>query len=243
MNLSRIFIERPVATTILVAAIVLFGAIAFRTLPVNDLPNVDFPTISVTAELPGANPEVMASTVATPLERQFSQIPGVDTMNSVNSTGRTRITLQFTLERNIDAAAQDVQTAISQAIRRLPDDMDPPTLRKVNPADAPIMFLAVTSQHAADDGARRVRRHAHRAAPLDGERRRAGPGVRLAEIRGARLSRSRSAVEARARARQGRERDPEREQQPAFGRAAGPGAQLHGQVRRQARARARTSTS
>ena len=103
MNLSRVFIERPVATTVLVAAIVLFGMIAFRTLPVNDLPNVDFPTISVTAELPGANPEVMASTVATPLERQFSQIPGVDTMNSVNSTGRTRITLgrlpQWRLQR------------------------------------------------------------------------------------------------------------------------------------------------
>src|SRR3982751_2372428 len=146
MHLSKIFIERPVATTILVAAIVIFGLIAFRALPVNDLPNVDFPTISVTAELPGANPEVMASTVATPLERQFSQIPGVDTMNSVNSTGRTRITLQFTLERSIDAAAQDVQTAISQAIRRLPDEMDPPTLRKVNPADAPIMFLGVTSR-------------------------------------------------------------------------------------------------
>src|SRR3954469_17768577 len=145
MNLSRIFIERPVATSVLVAAIVLFGAFGFRALPVNDLPNVDFPTISVTAELPGANPEIMASTVATPLERQFSQIPGVETMNSVNSTGRARITLQFTLERSIDAAAQDVQTAISQAIRRLPDDMDPPTLRKVNPADAPIMFLAVTS--------------------------------------------------------------------------------------------------
>src|SRR3712207_5463703 len=146
MNMSRIFIERPVATTIFVAAIVLFGLIAFQKLPVNDLPNVDFPTISVTAELPGANPEVMASTVVTPLERQFSQIPGVETMTSVNSTGRTRITLQFTLERSIDAAAQDVQTAISRAIRRLPDDMDPPTLRKVNPADAPIMFLAVTSK-------------------------------------------------------------------------------------------------
>src|SRR6185436_4953477 len=146
MHLSKVFIERPVATSIVVAAIILFGAIAFRALPVNDLPNVDFPTISVTAELKGANPEVMASTVATPLERQFSQIPGVDTMNSVNSTGRTRITLQFSLECSIDAAAQDVQTAISQAIRRLPDDMDPPTLRKVNPADAPIMFLAVTSK-------------------------------------------------------------------------------------------------
>lgn len=146
MNLSRIFIARPVATTVFVAAIVIFGIIAFRTLPVNDLPNVDFPTISVTAELPGANPEVMSSTVATPLERQFSQIAGVDTMNSVNTTGRTRITLQFSLERDIDSAAQDVQTAISQAIRRLPEDMDPPTLRKVNPADAPIMFLAVTAK-------------------------------------------------------------------------------------------------
>src|SRR3954447_4489113 len=145
MHISRVFIERPVATSMVVAAIVIFGLIAFRFLPVNDLPNVDFPTISVTAELPGANPEVMASTVATPLERQFSQIPGVDTMNSVNTTGRTRITLQFALERNIDAAAQDVQTAISQAGRFLPADIDPLYIRKVNPADAPIMFLAVTS--------------------------------------------------------------------------------------------------
>jgi len=145
MNLSRIFIHRPVATSMLVAAIVIFGLIAFRSLPVNDLPNVDFPTIQVTAELPGANPEIMASTVATPLERQFSQISGVDTMNSVNTTGRTRITLQFSLSRDIDAAAQDVQTAISQAMRRLPDDLDPPTLRKVNPADSPILFLALTA--------------------------------------------------------------------------------------------------
>src|SRR5690606_38533774 len=118
MNLSKIFIERPVATTVLVAAIVIFGFIAFKSLPVSDLPNVDFPTIQVTAELQGANPEVMASTVATPLERQFSQIAGVTAMNSVNSTGRTRITLQFSLERQIDAASQDVQTAISQEIGR-----------------------------------------------------------------------------------------------------------------------------
>src|ERR671918_1267285 len=100
MNISRIFILRPIATTVLVAAIVIFGLIAFRTLPVNDLPNVDFPTIQVTAELRGANPEVMASTVATPLERQFSTIAGVETMNSANSTGRTRITLQFSLQRD-----------------------------------------------------------------------------------------------------------------------------------------------
>src|SRR3954468_14083509 len=110
MHLSRIFIERPVATSIVVAAIVFFGAIAFRALPVNDLPNVDFPTIQVTATLRGANPEIMASTVATPLERQFSQIAGVDTMSSNNTNGTTRIVLQFSLDRDIDSAAQDVQT-------------------------------------------------------------------------------------------------------------------------------------
>jgi len=146
MNLSKIFILRPIATTVLVAAIIIFGVIAFGTLPVNELPKVDFPTIQVTAELRGANPDVMASTVATPLERQFSQISGVETMNSVNTTGRTRITLQFSLERDIDSAAQDVQSAISQAMRRLPADIDPPTLRKVNPADAPVIFLALSAQ-------------------------------------------------------------------------------------------------
>jgi len=146
MNLSRVFIERPVATTIIVSAIIIFGLVAFRTLPVNELPSVDFPTVRVDAELRGANPEIMASTVATPLERQFSQIPGVDSMNSVSSTGRTRITLQFSLERDIDSAAQDVQTAISQAMRRLPEGVDPPTLRKVNPADFTIIFLAVSAK-------------------------------------------------------------------------------------------------
>jgi hydrophobic/amphiphilic exporter-1 (mainly G- bacteria), HAE1 family len=146
MNLSKVFIERPVATTVIVAAIIIFGIVAFRALPVNDLPNVDFPTIQVTAELRGANPEVMASTVATPLERQFSQIAGVTNMNSVNTTGRTRITLQFSLERQIDAASQDVQTAISQAMRRLPEAIDPPTLRKVNPSDNAILVLSLSAK-------------------------------------------------------------------------------------------------
>ena len=146
MNISRIFIARPIATTVLVAAVIIFGLIAFRALPVNELPNVDFPTISVTADLPGANPNIMATTVATPLERQFSQIAGIDSMSSVSSNGRTRVTLQFNLNRDIDAAAQDVQTAISQTLRRLPEGMDPPTLRKVNPADAPIIFLALTAK-------------------------------------------------------------------------------------------------
>lgn len=146
MNLSRPFIERPVATSVLVAALALFGWIAFQTLPVSDLPSVDFPTISVSANLPGANPETMASTVATPLERQFSQISGLDSMSSVSNTGSTRITLQFSLSRDIDTAAQDVQTAIATAMRRLPDDIDTPTFRKINPADSPILFVALTAK-------------------------------------------------------------------------------------------------
>lgn len=146
MNLSKVFIERPVATSILVSAIIIFGLIAFRALPVNELPNVDFPTIRVDAQLRGANPEIMASTVATPLERQFSQIAGVDSMDSFSIAGRTRITLQFSLERDIDSAAQDVQTAISQAMRRLPDGIEPPSLRKVNPGDFAIIILALSAK-------------------------------------------------------------------------------------------------
>ena len=146
MNVSRIFIERPVASSVLFASILFFGWLGFRTLPVNDLPNVDFPTISVTAALPGASPEVMANTVALPLEREFSRIAGVDEMTSSSTTGNSRITLTFSLQRDIDSAAQDVQTAISQAIRRLPGDMDPPALRKQNPADAPVLILALAAK-------------------------------------------------------------------------------------------------
>lgn len=148
MNLSRIFIERPVATTVLMLALVTFGWCAYRTLPVSELPNVDFPTIVVSATLSGADPETMASTVATPLEKQFSAIAGVDSMSSVNSAGQTRITLQFALERDIDAAAQDVQAAISQVLKKLPPQMTtPPTLKKVNPALSPILFLSLTAEH------------------------------------------------------------------------------------------------
>jgi HAE1 family hydrophobic/amphiphilic exporter-1 len=148
MNVSRIFIERPVATSVLFFCILFFGWLAFNKLPVNDLPNVDFPTITVTARLPGANPEIMANAVAQPLEREFSRISGVDEMTSSSTNGSTRITLTFSLARDIDSAAQDVQTAISQAIRRLPADMpDPPTLRKLNPADAPILILALSAEH------------------------------------------------------------------------------------------------
>ncbi len=148
MNICAPFIRRPVMTTVLMAAVVLFGWIAYRALPVSDLPTVDFPTISVTASLPGANPEVMATSVATPLERQFSTIAGLDSMDSVNSNGSTRVTLQFSLDRDIDAAAQDVQTAIAQTSRSLPKDMPSlPSMRKVNPADSPILFLALTAKN------------------------------------------------------------------------------------------------
>jgi HAE1 family hydrophobic/amphiphilic exporter-1 len=145
MNFSALFIKRPVMTTLVMFAILLFGFIGYRALPVNDLPNVDFPTINVSASLPGANPDTMASAVATPLERQFATIAGLDSMTSSSALGLTQITLQFTLSRNIDAAAQDVQAAIAAAGSQLPPMPSPPTLKKVNPADQPIMFLALSS--------------------------------------------------------------------------------------------------
>ncbi len=144
--MSELFIQRPITTTLIMAGIVLFGFIGYRALPVSDLPNVDYPTIQVTAELPGGSPETMASSVATPLERQFSTIAGLNTVSSTSTLGNTQITLQFDLSRNIDAAAQDVQTAISAATRQLPTGMpSQPTLKKVNPADQPIVYLMVSS--------------------------------------------------------------------------------------------------
>ncbi len=146
MNIAAPFIRRPIATTLVMAAILIFGVMAYRSLPVSDLPNVDFPTLVVSASLPGSSPETMASSVATPLERQFSTIAGLASMNSTNSLGTTQITLQFDLSRDIDAAAQDVQAAITQAGPLLPPDMpSPPTFRKVNPADQPIMYIGLTS--------------------------------------------------------------------------------------------------
>ena len=143
MNFTGLFIRRPVMTTLVMAGILIFGLVAYRQLPVSDLPAVDYPTISVTANLPGASPETMASSVATPLEKQFSTIPGVETMTSSSSQGGTQVTLQFTLDRNIDAAAQDVQAAISQAQRQLPQDMLPPRFRKVDPSSSPILYYAL----------------------------------------------------------------------------------------------------
>src|ERR1039458_5608075 len=146
MNISALFIRRPVGTALLTAAIALAGAVAYLQLPVAPLPQVDFPTISVGASLPGASPEIMASSVAAPLERQLGHIAGVNEMTSSSALGSTSITLQFDLNRNIDGAARDVQAAINAARANLPANLPSnPTYRKVNPADAPIMILALTS--------------------------------------------------------------------------------------------------
>jgi HAE1 family hydrophobic/amphiphilic exporter-1 len=147
MNISELFVRRPVATALLTFGLAFFGTLAYVSLPVSDLPAVDFPTISVSASLPGASPETMATAVATPLEKQFSTIASLDSMTSTSAEGTAQITLQFSLDRNIDAAAQDVQTAIATAARQLPPDMPtPPSFRKVNPADSSILILALTSQ-------------------------------------------------------------------------------------------------
>src|SRR6202451_2789547 len=146
MNISQFFIERPIFTTLTALGILLFGIVAYRDLPVAALPSVDYPTIQVSASLPGASPDTMAASVATPLERQFSTIAGIDSMNSSSSLGSTSITIQFSLDRNIDAAAQDVESAISKAGGLLPPNMPrPPSYNKVNPADQPIFFIGISS--------------------------------------------------------------------------------------------------
>ncbi|MEO7963675.1 MAG: efflux RND transporter permease subunit, partial [Gemmatimonadaceae bacterium] len=146
MNFTALFIRRPVMTTLLMVAILAFGGMAYTKLAVSDLPNVDYPTLTVSASLPGASPETMASSVATPLEKQFTTIAGIDNMVSSSSLGATSITVQFTLDRNIDAAAQDVQAAISKTLRELPPGIVPPSLQKTNPADEPFLYLNLRSK-------------------------------------------------------------------------------------------------
>src|SRR5437868_4126745 len=146
MNISEPFIRRPIATSLLMTGVVLMGLLGYFLLPVSALPPVDFPTIQVTAQYPGAGPDVMVSSVTTPLERQFGQISGLSQMTSVSSFGNSSITLQFNLDRDIDAAAQDVQAAMNAANGVLPKMPNPPTYSKVNPADTPILTLAITSE-------------------------------------------------------------------------------------------------
>jgi len=146
MNICALFIRRPVMTTLVMAGLLIFGVVAYRLLPVSELPNVDFPTLQVTAGLPGASPETMASSVATPLEKEFSTIAGLDSMTSTSAQGSSQITLQFSMDRDLDGAAQDVMAAISRAQRLLPAAMpNPPSFRKVNPADSPILYVALSS--------------------------------------------------------------------------------------------------
>ncbi len=146
MNLSELFIRRPIMTTLVMAAILIFGFMSYRLLPISDLPSVDYPTLQVTASRPGASPETMAASVARPLEKQFSSIAGLDSLNSTSTLGQTQITLQFSLDRSIDDAAQDVESAIAAASGQIPNDLpNPPTYSKVNPADQPILYLYLKS--------------------------------------------------------------------------------------------------
>ena len=216
MNISEPFIRRPVATTLLTVAIALAGAVAFRLLPVSPLPQVDFPTISVSAGLPGASPETMASSVATPLERQFGRIAAVTEMTSSSSLGSTSITLQFDLNRNIDAAARDVQAAINAARGYLPANLpNNPTYRKVNPADSPIFMLALTSRRPRQGPDVRRRLDDHGAEAVAGERR--GPGDRGRQLAARRSHRTESdgAEQVRHRPRAGAQRAEQRQCQHA----------------------------
>src|SRR5213596_4349655 len=146
MNLSEPFVRRPVMTAVLSAAVILFGALAYLQLPVNDLPAVDYPVIQVQVGYPGASPDTMANNIATPLERQFMQINGLELVTSKSTQGNVTLTLQFALDKSIDAAATDVATAISQATGSLPIDLpSPPSFSKTNPNDQPILYIALTS--------------------------------------------------------------------------------------------------
>ncbi len=165
MSPSRIFILRPVATSLMMAGVVLVGFVAFRQLPVSALPQVDYPTMQVQTFYPGAGPEVMTSAVTAPLEKQFGQVPGLTQMTSISSFGSSLITLQFSLDLSIDVAEQEVQAAINAAGTFLPANLPtPPIYSKTNPADAPILTLAITSKNHASSEGRRAGRNAHGAA-------------------------------------------------------------------------------
>ncbi len=190
MNLSEPFIRRPVMTTLVMIGILVFGLVAYRGLPVSDLPPVDYPTISVTASVPGASPTTMAASVATPLEKQFSTIAGLEAITSTSFQGSTQITLQFALDRDIDAAASDVQAAIAQAVRQLPQNIDPPNYQKVDPSQSAIIVYALTSNSLRLSQLDEYGADHDRPAPLHGGGRGPGPGVRLAEVRRAGAARS-----------------------------------------------------
>ena len=183
MSIPELFIKRPIMTTLVMAAILIFGMFAYRFLPVSDLPNVDFPTIQVNASLPGASPETMASSVATPLEKQFSTIAGIDSMTSTNSLGQTSITIQFNLSRSLDGAALDVQSAITQASGQLPPKhADAAFIPQGEPGRPADLVSGAELSDAEVVASRRSRGNHHGAAHFDGERRGPGAGLRCAEV-------------------------------------------------------------
>jgi len=183
MNFSEVFIRRPIATSLLMAAIALFGVVAYNSLPVSDMPNVEMPTIQVQANLPGADPSTMASSVATVLERQFSSISGIDSMRSQSSTGQTSVTLQFDIGRDVDGATVDVQTAIAEAMPLLPAGMpSPPSFKKQNPSDQPVFYLSLTSDTIPISGLADLASTTI-GPDFDGQRREPGTGRRRHKVR------------------------------------------------------------
>ena len=207
MNVSEPFIRRPIGTSLLMVGVLIAGVVGYSQLPVSALPQVDYPTIAVTTLLPGASAETMVSAVTTPLERQLGQIPSLAQLTSVSSAATSLITLQFTLDRDIDSAEQDVQAAINAASNLLPRTLPtPPTYSKSNPADVPVIALGVSSDTRAARARRRLRRLDPGAEDLAGQRRRPGDAERRPAARRARAGRSGGAGGARAHAR-GRARD------------------------------------
>ncbi len=218
MSPSRPFILRPVATSLLMAGLLLVGAVAYKQLPVSALPEVDYPTIQVLTFYPGGSPDVMASSVTAPLERQFGQVPGLNQMTSTSSFGASVITLQFVLDLNIDVAEQQVQAAINAAASFLPSDLPtPPIYAKTNPADAPILTLALTSQtHGPVDG-RKLRRYAPGAENFAITRRWTGEHYRRTEAGGTHSSQSHGAFLLSSESGGPARRDCRHQRQPGQG--------------------------
>ena len=218
MNITEPFVRRPVATTLLSLGVALAGGVAFGLLPVSPLPQVDFPTVSVQASLPGASPEVMAATVATPLERAMGRIAGISELTSNSTLGSSRVTVQFDLSRKIDDAARDVQAAIQAARSLLPTSLPSnPTYRKVNPADAPVMVLAMTSDHFSRGQLYDMASTNIAPAHLADEGRGAGDGGRRIAAGGARGAESHAAQQAFDRLRRRAALDPVHQREPSQG--------------------------
>ena len=235
MNISRPFILRPVATTLLMGALLLSGALAYRLLPVSALPQVDYPTIRILTFYPGASPEVMTSAVTAPLERQFGQMPGLDQMSSTSSGGASVITLRFALDKPIEVAEQEVQAAINAASNLLPNDLpQPPVYNKVNPADTPVLTLAITSPTMPLPDVLRPGRYARRAEVVAAARRRPRQPRRRSASRRPHPGQSSGAGRAQPEPAEPAQCDLGRQRQPAEGQLRRPRALVHARRQRSA---------